>query len=427
MSVQSEIDFIRQIVIHSPGSEHNFTLPKNTQEWVGDKNGKLIQNPDYLLFDDIISPGRMSDEHSELEQVIAAFTGDGNTYQFLDLLLDTIKTTEQREELFHQCSELDKKLYGTDNFEDINFILDMKDTEFASTLLSGRISQPEVANVFKWPLPNLIFTRDIAVALNNALILTWGKWPARQREMLLMSHIAKYHSLFSTYTQFNFHEMCPDLFLEGGDCIVLDDQTLLIGLSERNSKESIESILPLTFGEGFQRVIIVDLPKTRSMMHLDTLFSRISHDEIIVFPPLYNDKEINGHIIQTYCVESGKSIFDVSPVEQSLSNCLNEFGYNFQAVYCGGDEPVHQQREQWSDGANAFTLAPGKIISYSRNHETSNALEDAGYEKITAKDFIEDSKKHIASDQKMLITISSSELPRGRGGPRCLTMPLDRS
>ena len=132
-----------------------------------------------------------------------------------------------------------------------------------------------------------------------------------------MSHIAKYHSLFSTYTQFNFHELCPDLFLEGGDCIVLDDQTLLIGLSERNSKESIESILPLTFGEGFQRVIIVDLPKTRSMMHLDTLFSRISHDEIIVFPPLYNDKEINGHIIQTYCVESGRSIFDVSPVEQS--------------------------------------------------------------------------------------------------------------
>ena len=82
-----------------------------------------------------------------------------------------------------------------------------------------------------------------------------------------------------------------------------------------------------------------------------------TNDEIIVFPPLYHDKEINGHIIQTYCVESGRSIFDVSPVEQSLSNCLNEFGYNFQAVYCGGDEPVHQQREQWSDGANAFTLA----------------------------------------------------------------------
>ena len=427
MPVLSEIDYIRKVVIHSPGMEHNFTLPKNTREWVEDENGKLIQNPDYLLFDDIISPGRMSDEHSELEQVLVAFTDSGNTFQFLNLLLDTIKTSEQREELFSSCCQLDKKLYGTNSFIDNNYMLDMEIDDFASTLLSGRITKPEITNVFKWPLPNLIFTRDIAVALNNALILTWGKWPARQREMLLMSHIAKYHSLFSDYTQLNFHELCPDLFLEGGDCIALDNDTLLIGLSERNSKESIETILPLTFDEGFKRVLVVDLPKTRSMMHLDTLFSRISNDEIIVFPPLYNDKEINGHTIQTYCIETGKSIFDVNPVQQSLSNCFKEYGYDFQAIHCGGNEPVHQEREQWSDGANAFTLAPGKIISYSRNHKTSQALQEAGYEKISAKDFIIDSKKYIIDENKILITISSSELPRGRGGPRCLTMPLDRS
>ena len=83
MAVRSEIDSIRQVVIHSPGIEHNFTLPKNTREWVADEHGKLIQNPDYLLFDDIISPGRMSNEHSELEQVLIAFTGSEKTYQFL--------------------------------------------------------------------------------------------------------------------------------------------------------------------------------------------------------------------------------------------------------------------------------------------------------------------------------------------------------
>ena len=427
MAVRSEIDFIRQVVIHSPGIEHNFTLPKNTQEWVADEHGKLIQNPDYLLFDDIISPGRMSNEHSELEQVLLAFTGSGKTYQFLNLLLDTIKTPQQREELFTSCCQLDKELYGINDFVDTNHMLDMEVADFAAALLSGRITTPKISNVFKWPLPNLIFTRDIAVALNKAFILTWGKWPARQREMLLMSHIAKNHPLFSDYTQLNFHELYPDLFLEGGDCIVLDDETLLIGLSERNSKESIEAILPLTFGEGFKRVLVVDLPKTRSMMHLDTLFSRISNDEIIVFPPLYNDKEINGHTIQTYYIEKGKSIFDINPIQQSLSNCFKEYGYNFQAIHCGGDEPVHQEREQWSDGANAFTLSPGKIISYSRNHETSHALQEAGYEKISAKDFMMDSKKYIMVDSKILITISSSELPRGRGGPRCLTMPLDRS
>ena len=427
MAVRSEIDFIRQVLIHSPGTEHNFTLPKNTREWVEDKNGNLIQNPDYLLFDDIISPGRMSDEHSELEQVLHAFTDPENTFLLKDLLLDTIKPTNQREEIFNNCCELDQRLYGTDNFIDTNYVMEMENDDVSTLLLSGRTAKPEINSVFKWPLPNLIFTRDIAVVLNKALIITWGKWPARQREMLLMGHIAKYHPLFSDYTQLNFHDLCPDIFLEGGDYIVLDKETLLIGLSERNSKESIEAILPLTFGEGFKRVLVVDLPKTRSMMHLDTLFSRISNDEIIVFPPLYNDKEINGHTIQTYGIETGKSIFDITPVQQSLSNCLKEYGYNFQAIHCGGDEPVHQEREQWSDGANAFTLAPGKIICYSRNHETSHALQDAGYEKISAKDFIIDSKKHIVDDRKILITISSSELPRGRGGPRCLTMPLDRS
>ena len=113
MAVRSEIDSIRQVVIHSPGIEHNFTLPKNTREWVADEYGKLIQNPDYLLFDDIISPGRMSNEHSELEQVLIAFTGSEKTYQFLNLLLDTIKTPQQREELFKSCCRLDKILYGT--------------------------------------------------------------------------------------------------------------------------------------------------------------------------------------------------------------------------------------------------------------------------------------------------------------------------
>ena len=103
------------------------------------------------------------------------------------------------------------------------------------------------------------------------------------------------------------------------------------GIYEACSKKA--HALPLTFGEGFKRVLVVDLPKTRSMMHLDTLFSRISNDEIIVFPPLFNNNEINGHQIQTFCIEQGKSIFDVEPVQQSLSNCLKEYGYNFQAIH----------------------------------------------------------------------------------------------
>jgi len=426
LNIRSEISHLNKVVIHNPGIEHHYTLPENTYEWIENTRGGMVHNPDYLLFDDLISPSRMAGEHIQLADILSAFTGKSDTLHFVELLQNVVQEQSQREELLESCLSLDEEIYGERQKGNFEKLMDLDLSSFVDVILSGRYLNDSIQTVFKWPLPNLIFTRDIAAMIGEKLLLTWGKREARKREMLLTKFIADNHPVFSNVSTYDFHNLHPGLSIEGGDVIIFDKQTIFIGKSERNSKEAIDAILPICFDEGFNKVIVVDLPKLRSIMHLDTIFSRISENEVLVYPPLFHQKEMKGYPISTYFIEKGQSIFDVKPNNESLSDCLKKCGFDMTPIYCGGNESIFQEREQWSDGANAFTLEPGKIISYSRNVETINELEKAGYEIVTETHFSLDTEKYIKLDSKMVITIDSAELPRGRGGPRCLTLPLDR-
>ena len=427
MTILSEINLLKKIIIHSPGIEHQFTLPENTFEWTKDKNGKMINNPDYLLFDDLISPSQMKQEHSQLVNILKSFTGKHNTIQIRDLFSDVLTTKDKKAELLENCIKLDFDLYGYKCIDETSRLLDLSSDKFLNVILSGRWKRKKIETVLKWPLPNLIFTRDIAAMIGNTLLLTWAKRNVRKREMLLINYLAQNHPLFKNVKMYDFHKYHPNLSIEGGDIIIFDSKTLFIGISERNSKESINTILPLCFDQGFNKVIAVDLPKTRTMMHLDTVFSRISKEDILVYPPLYNNREVKEKPIWFYYIENGQSIFNVKPIQHSLSESLNYIGYKMNPIYCGGAEPIFQEREQWSDGANAFTVAPGKIILYKRNNKTLNELEKNGYKPVTANSFLYDKNKWLNYKGKITITIDSAELPRGRGGPRCLTLPLERT
>ncbi len=426
MTIRSEINSLKKVIIHSPGIEHHFTLPENTFEWTENENGKMIHNPDYLLFDDLISPTKMKGEHSQLVDILKTFTGHKNTIQFRDLLTDVLDTDNSKDEILEECIKLDLDLYGHRYSLDKRKLLSLNSHQFLNIILSGRWENGQIDSVLKWPLPNLIFTRDIAAMLGNTLLLTWAKRNVRKREMLLTKFLVKHHPLFENTNVFDFHKHHPDLSIEGGDLIIFDHKTLFIGLSERNSKDAIEAILPLCYNEGFQKIIIVDLPKTRTIMHLDTVFSRISETDILVYPPLFHEKEVKGRPISFYYLEKDQTIFNAIPAHHSLEDCLNYLGYEMNPVYCGGNEAIFQEREQWSDGANAFTIEPGKIISYARNHETLKELENIGFKSIDAMKFFTEKEQWINYEGKLTITIDSAELPRGRGGPRCLTLPLDR-
>jgi len=306
-------------------------------------------------------------------------------------------------------------------------LMDLDSNELINLLISGRIHKENINTILKWPLPNLIFTRDVAAMIGNTLLITWAKREARKRETLLMNFISKHHPMFEHIKTFDFHTEHPELSIEGGDIIIFDTDTLFIGLSERNSLQSINAILPLCYEEGFHRIVVVDLPKIRTVMHLDTIFSRISNKEVLVYPPLYVNKVMKGYPISIRYLECGQSIFEVESRNESLSDCLLYLGYKMKSIFCGGKEPTFQEREQWSDGANAFALQPGKIISYSRNIETLGQLEQAGYRVVTYEEFLDHSKFWINSDEQLVFSIDSAELPRGRGGPRCLTLPLGRA
>ena len=175
----------------------------------------------------------------------------------------------------------------------------------------------------------------------------------------------------------------------------------------------------IIFSEDFNRIYAVELPKRRSMMHIDTVFTRISEEDVLYFSPLFDLQKPN-----IYNITPGKSISNVKPTQINLIELLNEDGYKTNGIKCGGELGLNQYREQWTDGANAFCLQPGIAVGYSRNIHTIEELKKNGYKIMTSNEFI--SKFDNIADDKIFITLNSTELCRGRGGPRCLTLPLSR-
>ena len=413
VGIRSEIGALGSVIIHSPGEEHSMMLPHHTHEWVGSKNPQ--KNPDYLLFDDIIYTDKAQKQHGCLRGVLDKFT-QGNCYEVTEMLRSIMVDANIRESIIHDSIDLEKRLFNRKI--DSKSLLDLPPDSLLKTLLSGSIHENDRATkIFSHPLPNLIFTRDIAAVIGKTVLITRSNKDVRRRENVLTEHLFSYHNLLKGNTIYNFSRQNPDSSIEGGDITIYDTNTICIGISERTSRESIELTLPTIFNEGFRHVIAINMPKDRSVMHLDTIFTRIGESDALVYAPIISKP---SYTQKKYLFNSDGSMTESTA---PLQDILSDISGRINMIECGGNDPTNQQREQWTDGANAFALSPTLSVGYDINTYTLKQIAESGYNVITHSEYLDSSFKDKG---RSFITIPGSELSRGRGGARCLTLPIMR-
>jgi arginine deiminase len=254
------------------------------------------------------------------------------------------------------------------------------------------------------PMPNLYFTRDPFAVIGKGVSLSKMYSLTRSRETIYGEYIFKYHPTYSQDIEL-YYDRNMKATIEGGDILVLSDDVIAIGVSQRTHPAAIERLAKNIFYQyktSFKTVLAFDIPKKRAFMHLDTVFTQVDVDKFLV----HNDLQKTMRAYAVTKATTGDHKLKVTPIEDKLDKILSKYLKEIiHLIPCGGDDEVAGDREQWNDGANTIVIRPGEVIVYERNHVTNDILESLGV------------KVH---------KMPSSELSRGRGGPRCMSMPFIR-
>ena len=408
VDIRSEIGELESVIIHSPGAEVENMTPENAER---------------ALYSDILNLNIGLAEYGQLHGVLAKAA---QTLEVRDLLKDVVENPEARKELVTNICRNE----STDGI--CGQLLELPASELSTALIEGVLMEKDNLTKFLnkgryelMPLHNFFFMRDSAVCLSNKVIISKMASVVRERESIIMESIFKHHPRFGTETINPVHwPHGPNITIEGGDVIVAREDVLLVGTGTRTTSQGIDFLLAWYKQEKLSKHILVqELPfKPESFIHLDMVFTLLDRDKCMVYEPviLKPNKLQTVHII----VEHGKvvSIFN----EENLLTALNKLGFGLEPVICGGTaDPWTQQREQWHSGANFFAIAPGKVIGYARNTYTLDELSKHGFEILKAKSVIK-CQTNLNDYKKCVIAIEGSELARGGGGARCMTMPVKR-
>jgi arginine deiminase len=383
-----------------------------------------------VLFDDLVHVPQARAEHDRLREVLAAVA---RVDVLEDLVADVLASPAARAEV------LERVALHHDLDDARAKVLEALDPHaLTQTLIVGTVGGGLDGQELFPPLPNLIFTRDLAAVTGRSVVVGSASKQARRRESVLTWALVEHHPHFAgarvseTSRRVGWARRSAPLTVEGGDVLVPSPDVALIGASERTTWAMIIRLAEELPTGGFRSVLVVEMPKQRSAMHLDTVFTFVDRGQAVVFPPLLEPgAREEAHVIRLR--REGDATV-VEATDGDLLAALAAEGLPIEGIPCGGGHPVHARREQWTDGANDVALGPGVVVGYARNTHTAREMSAHGFRVVAPaaflreldRDFHGDPDALFASGRRYAIHLEGSELCRGRGGPRCLKLPLRR-
>ncbi|VWL85045.1 arginine deiminase [Oceanivirga miroungae] len=400
IDVRSEIMPLKKVLLHRPGKELENLTPDTLERLLFDDIPYLeVAQKEHDRFAEILRENGI--EVVYLEDLVAeTLDQDENLkVQFLKEFIDeaNVKVDEEKEALFKlYMSYTDTKEMVLKTMEGVKYNeLDLHSNDLLSHL---RDSSELVVD----PMPNLYFTRDPFASTQDGAILNRMYSVTRNRETLYAYYIFNYHKDYKGQMSL-FYDRKNPFHIEGGDVLNISDEILAIGISQRTQAGAIDKVAKnMLFNKehsNIKTILAFDIPNNRAMMHLDTVFTQIDYDKFSVHPGILGTLRV---FELTRDNDSIKTVEKVGTLEEILSEYL---GKKVTLIPCGGNDRIAAEREQWNDGSNTLCIAPGTVVVYDRNTVTNRLMREHGIN---------------------VIEMPSAELSRGRGGPRCMSMPLVR-
>ena len=395
----SEIGKLNKVLLHRIGTEVDGLVPDNFAR---------------LLFDDIPYLKVAQQEHDRFADLLRK--NGVEVIYYADEVAKAIEKPEIKDRFIREM--LDQSRFSSRGVREAiyAYLITMKPHDLVGKVIAGirktdltdyepRTLAEKIDEAYPFymdPMPNMYFTRDQGACIGNGVNIHHMSTATRRRESLLLRYMYEFNTDFAPAGTEKWYDYDDPYSLEGGDILVLSKEIVAVGLSERTTAAGIETFARnLLNGSDFKKVLVFNIPKKRAFMHLDTVFTMVDYDKFSIHP------EIEGPLqLFELSLGAGGEI-ELSSMTEDLATILaKELGLPaVKLIRCGGDDAMAAQREQWNDGSNTLCIAPGKVITYERNYVTNDLLDRNGID---------------------VLTMPSSELSRGRGGPRCMSCPVSR-